>query len=161
MLLARSKKISGPSSSSFNPSTGCCSGNARLLSRMHYDASILLVNDYEFIRTILERTLQQLGYQNLRMAADGVDALHLLRTRPVDLVITDYHMPEMDGIGLFQSMQQDPVLAKIPVLLISGVPTEKFVTQALAIGIQSTLNKPFRAEQLDLEIQSLLTQSLS
>ena len=128
---------------------------------MHYDASILLVDDYEFIRTILERMLQQLGYQNLRMAADGVDALHLLRTRPVDLVITDYHMPEMDGIGLCQSMQQDPVLAKIPALLISGVPTEKFVTQALAIGIQSTLNKPFRAEQLDQEIQSLLTRSLS
>ena len=105
--------------------------------------------------------LQQLGYQNLRMAADGVDALHLLRTRPVDLVITDYHMPEMDGIGLFQSMQQDPALARIPVLLISGVSTEKFVTQALAIGIQSALNKPFRAEQLDQEIQSLLTRSLS
>ena len=128
---------------------------------MHYDASILLVDDYEFIRTILERMLQQLGYQNLRMAADGVDALHLLRTRPVDLVITDYHMPEMDGIGLFQSMQQDPVLAKIPVLLISGVPIEKFATQALAMGIQSTLSKPFRAEQLDQEIQSLLTRSLS
>ena len=128
---------------------------------MHYDASILLVDDYEFIRTILERMLQQLGYQNLCMAADGVDALHLLRTRPVDLVITDYHMPEMDGIGLFQAMQQDPVLAKIPILLISGVPTEKFVTQALAIGIQSTLNKPFRAGQLDQEIQSLLTRSLS
>ena len=128
---------------------------------MHYDASILLVDDYEFIRTILERMLQQLGYQNLRMAADGVDALHLLRTRPVDLVITDYHMLEMDSIGLFQAMQQDPVLAKIPVLLISGVPTEKFVTQALAIGIQSTLNKPFRAEQLDQEIQSLLSRSLS
>ena len=128
---------------------------------MHYDASILLVDDYEFIRTILERMLQQLGYQNLCMAADGVDALHLLRTRPVDLVITDYHMPEMDGIGLFQAMQQDPVLAKIPVLLISGVPTEKFATQALAMVIQSTLNKPFRAEQLDQEIQSLLTQSLS
>ena len=122
---------------------------------MHYDASVLPVDDYEFIRTILERMLQQLGYQNLRMAADGVDALHLLRTRPVDLVITDYHMPEMDGIGLFQSMQQDPVL------LISGVPTEKFATQALATGIQSTLNKPFRAEQLDQEIQSLLTRSLS
>ena len=128
---------------------------------MHYDASILLVDDYEFIRTILERMLQQLGYQNLRMAADGADALHLLRTRPVDLVITDYHMPEMEGTDLFQSMQQDPVLAKIPVLLISGVPTEKFATQALATGIQSTLNKPFRAEQLDQEIQSLLTQSLS
>ena len=128
---------------------------------MHYDASILLVDDYEFIRTILERMLQQLGYQNLCMAADGVDALHLLRTRPVDLVVTDYHMPEMDGSGLFQAMQQDPVLAKIPILLISGVPTEKFVTQALAIGIQSTLNKPFRAEQLDQEIQSLLTRSLS
>ena len=131
------------------------------MHRMHYDASILLVDDYEFIRTILERMLQQLGYQNLRMAADGADALHLLRTQPIDLVITDYHMPEMDGTDLFQSMQQDPVLAKIHVLLISGVPTEKFATQALATGIQSTLNKPLRAEQLDQEIKSLLTQSLS
>ena len=95
------------------------------------------------------------------MAADGVDALHLLRTRPIDLVVTDYHMPEMDGIDLFQAMQQDPVPAKIPVLLISGVPTEKFATQALAMEIQSTLNQSFRAEQLDQEIQSLLTQSLS
>ena len=128
---------------------------------MHYDASILLVDDYEFIRTILERMLQQLGYQNLCMAVDGLEALNLLRSQPIDLVNTDYHMPEMEGTDLFQSMQQDPVLAKIPVLLISGVPTEKFVTQALAIGIQSTLNKPFRAEQLDQEIQSLLTRSLS
>ena len=128
---------------------------------MHYDASILLVDDYEFIRTILERILQQLGYQNLCMAVDGLEALNLLRSQPIDLVNTDYHMPEMEGTDLFQSMQQDPVLAKIPVLLISGVPTEKFVTQALAIGIQSTLNKPFRAEQLDQEIQSLLTRSLS
>ena len=128
---------------------------------MHYAASILLVDDYEFIRTILERIPQQLGYQNLCMAVDGLEALNLLRSQPIDLVITDYHMPEMDGTDLFQSMQQDPVLAKIPVLLISGVPTEKFVTQALAIGIQSTLNKPFRAEQLDQEIQSLLSRSLS
>ena len=69
-------------------------------------------------------------------------------------------MPEMDGISLCQSIQQEPVLAKIPVLLISGVPTEKFATQALAMGIQITLNKPFHAEQLDQEIQSLLTRSL-
>ena len=95
------------------------------------------------------------------MAVDGLEALNLLRSQPIDLVITDYHMPEMDGIDLFQSMQQDPVLAKIPVLLISGVPTEKFATQALAMEIQSTLNQSFRAEQLDQEIQSLLTQSLS
>ena len=128
---------------------------------MHYDASILLVDDYEFIRTILERMLQQLGYQNLCMAADGLEALNLLRSQPIDLVITDYHMPEMDGIDLSRSMQQGPVLAKIPVLLISGVPTEKFATQALAMEIQSTLNQSFRAEQLDQEIQSLLTQSLS
>ena len=128
---------------------------------MHYDASILLVDDYKFIRTILERMLQQLGYQNLCMAVDGVEALKLLQSQPVDLVITDYHMPEMDGISLFQSMQQNPTLAKIPVLLISGVPTEKFAKQALAMGIQGTLTKPFRAEQLDQEIQSLLTQSLS
>ncbi|MDG2196713.1 MAG: response regulator [SAR324 cluster bacterium] len=127
---------------------------------MHYDASILLVDDYKFIRTILERMLHQLGYQNLCTAVDGVEALKLLRSQPVDLVITDYHMPEMDGISLFQSMKQEPVLAKIPVLLISGVPTEKFATQALAMGIQSTLTKPFRAEQLDQEIQSLLIQSL-
>ena len=128
---------------------------------MHYDASILLVDDYKFTRTILERILRRLGYQNLCMAVDGVEALNLLRTRPIDLVITDYHMPEMDGIDLFRSMPLDPALAKIPVLLISSVPTEKFATQALAIGIQSTLTKPFRAEQLDQEIQSLLTQSLS
>ena len=128
---------------------------------MHYDASILLVDDYEFIRTILERILQQLGYQNLCMAVDGLEALNLLRSQPIDLVITDYHMLEMDGTDLFQSMQQDPVLTKIPVLLISGVPTAKFVTQALAMEIQSTLNQSFRVEQLDQEIQSLLTQSLS
>jgi len=70
-------------------------------------------------------------------------------------------MTEMDGISLFQSMQQEPVLAEIPVLLISGIPTETFVTQVLAVGVQSTLTKPFRAEQLDQKIQYLLTQSFS
>ena len=70
-------------------------------------------------------------------------------------------MPEMGCISLFQSMQQYLVLAEIPVLRISGIPTEKFVTQALAVGVQSILTKPFRAEQLDQKIQYLLTQSLS
>ena len=70
-------------------------------------------------------------------------------------------MPEIEGISLFQSMQQDLVLAEIPVLLISGILTEKFVTEALAAGVQSTLTKPFRTEQLDQKIQYLLTQSFS
>ena len=95
------------------------------------------------------------------MAVDGLETLNLLWSQPVDLVITDCHMAKMDGINLFQSMQQDPVLTEIPVLLISSVPTEKFVTQALAVGVQSTLTKPFRAEQLDQKIQYLLTQSFS
>ena len=70
-------------------------------------------------------------------------------------------MLEMEGISLFQSMRQYLVLAEIPVLLTSGIPTEKFVTQVLAVGVQSILTKSFSAEQLDQKIQYLLTQSLS
>ena len=113
---------------------------------MHYDASILLVYDYEFIRTTLERMLQQLGYQNLCMAADGVDALHLLRTQPIDLVITDYHMPEMDGIEATRKIRSEEMrtgVQRSPILALTADAEEKTFDRILSSGMDNRILKPF------------------
>lgn len=121
-----------------------------------YDASLILVDDFRFMRKILGQMLEQLGYENIRNAEDGVMALNLLREEPADLVISDYDMPNMNGIQLCEAMRNDPKLAHIPLLLISGDELEQHRSTAEKAGIREWLQKPFRATELDQTIQSLL-----
>ena len=99
------------------------------------------------------------GYQVLE-AADGRGCLELLRTTPVDLLILDIYMPEVDGIGVIAQARRD--FPHVRILAISGggaVAREQTLDIALRLGATRTLTKPFEREELMAVVRELLHES--
>jgi CheY-like chemotaxis protein len=110
-------------------------------------ACVLVVDDDAEVRGYLRTCLAPLT-QHILEAGDGEEALHLARHTPdLTLVISDVIMPRMDGVALRAALHADPVLAHVPVLLISG--------DATLSG--AVLKKPFNARTLHASIRSLLS----
>ncbi len=116
--------------------------------------SILVVDDEEYMLSLLREILQTLGYRPLT-AANGSQALELLSTAPVDLVITDIHMPGISGLELLQRVKlKQP---QTPVVLITGFGVERAARAARDHHADGFLGKPFHIEELRLCIDRLLS----
>ena len=115
-------------------------------------ARILLVEDDKALRRYLEVTLERAGYEVLQ-ASDGLEAMKLVASAPVDLVITDAMMPNLSGHELCRFLRNSPKLAHIPIVLLSG--SEK---DAGAQGGPADVffSKPVAAEELLECIERLL-----
>jgi two-component system chemotaxis response regulator CheY len=120
--------------------------------------NILIVDDSPAMRRVVKRVLDLSGVDvgKLLEAAGGRDALGLLRTEWVDLIMTDINMPEMDGEELLLEVRHDPMLASIPVLVVSTDSSELRVKQMMAHGADGYVSKPFTPACLSCEINRLL-----
>ena len=78
---------------------------------------ILVVDDMPLMRHVLINMLRQLDYKDIVEATDGLQALNILQNQMFDLVITDLHMPKMDGITLLDNIRKDAELKNLPVLM--------------------------------------------
>lgn len=112
---------------------------------------ILIVDDMPFICHLLIEYLADVGYPAVG-AADGREALHSLRTQPIQLVLLDINMPVMNGWELLQAMHADPTLAGIPVVLMSAA--EGMHQIALKQGAIGYLPKPLDLDKLLGIVQS-------
>jgi CheY-like chemotaxis protein len=116
--------------------------------------TIVVVDDDPDMRLYLQGCLQGLGGAGSRVleAADGQEALRLVRETDVDLVISDVILPRLDGPSLLAAIRSDPVLRHIPVLLVSGQerPTPP------RSPAEAWLSKPFNARQLLESVRRLL-----
>ena len=117
---------------------------------------ILLVEDNDDLRAVLRTGLERAGYV-VHAAVDGRAALRVLGQEPVDLVITDILMPDMDGLELIRSLRlSHPAL---PVIAISGgarLAMGDFLPVAKAFGAVQTLTKPFAISQLIEAVRALI-----
>src|SRR5688500_1376880 len=104
---------------------------------------ILVAEDDAEARELLILSLAD-GDYDLLQAADGIEALHLLRTEHPDLLITDIIMPRMDGYELVRKLRQDESMAATPVIFCSASYHEREVREmARSLGVRSTLSKPY------------------
>lgn len=103
---------------------------------------ILVVDDYPLNRLKLARLLQQAGH-TVAQAADGEQALIMLRTEPFDVVLLDLLMPGIDGMQVMQEMKRDPPLRDIPVIVISAVDEIDKAAACIEGGAEDYLQKPF------------------
>lgn len=112
--------------------------------------SSLIVDDSAIIRKMIRRALSLSGLDlgEILEAGDGRQALAVLDDHWVDVVLTDIHMPEMDGIELVERMALDPLLARIPVLVVSTERSEERIEHLRRLGIKGYLTKPFTPEQI-------------
>ncbi len=104
--------------------------------------TILIVDDSESIREVVSFTLENEGYKVL-VAVDGKDALKFFDGTLIDLVITDLHMPEMDGIELIKAIRNMPEYQRIPILFLTTESQAAKKMEAKDAGATGWIIKPF------------------
>jgi two-component system, chemotaxis family, chemotaxis protein CheY len=114
------------------------------------ESDVLIVDDSAAIRKILQRVLRQTGMalRTVYEAGDGQEALELLKTNPVNLVLTDINMPRMDGIQFLAALKASPQWRAIPVVMITTEGGETKVGEAVRLGAAGYVRKPFTADQI-------------
>lgn len=109
----------------------------------------LVVDDFSTMRRIVRNLLKELGYTNVDEAEDGAMGLSKLRSGQFDFVISDWNMPNMDGLTMLQQIRADPALAKIPVLMVTAEAKKENIIAAAQAGANGYVVKPFTAATLD------------
>jgi len=112
--------------------------------------NVLIVDDSAAIRKILQRVLRQteVPLGEILEAGDGVEALDLMKTQKVGLVLTDVNMPNMDGLQLLAEIKGREELKSVPVVMITTEGSQNKVLEALNLGASGYVRKPFTAEQI-------------
>jgi two-component system chemotaxis response regulator CheY len=108
-------------------------------------SKILIVDDSSTMRKIVGRALRQAGFEFEKTleAADGQQALDVLRETPVDIILSDINMPNMNGVEFLQAKNDDPALQSIPVVMISTETGSEILNQAMELGARGSIKKPF------------------
>lgn len=114
---------------------------------MKHNASILLVDDDPVTLKYLAKTLA-LGRYQVLTAHDGVEALEVLQSEPVDLIITDIMMPRMNGYQLHECVVQDPQWVAIPIIFLSARSLDSDIRYGKEMGVDDYLTKPIEPEDL-------------
>lgn len=109
---------------------------------------ILIADDSNTMRSMLVSTIDELEQFAIVEAASGFEALRLLPREPVDLIITDINMPDINGLELISYVRNNPNYRSIPLFIISTESGEKDLEKGLALGANEYLVKPFDPLQL-------------
>jgi DNA-binding NarL/FixJ family response regulator len=118
---------------------------------------VLLVDDERLLLVSLTRALRVKRPEwVIETASDGVEAMRLLKSQHVDLLITDVQMPGMDGFALLMQVRKDPYLAGLPLILISAQDDRSSVRKGMFSGADDYLTKPFSADELIQTVESRL-----
>ena len=121
------------------------------------DINILIVDDYKTMLRIIHALLKQLGFYNVELALDGATALHKLRERRFDLVISDWNMEPMTGLQLLAEVRADAHLKNTPFIMVTAESKTENVVAAKRAGVSSYIIKPFNAETLRAKLTSVLS----
>ncbi|MEY2341137.1 chemotaxis response regulator CheY [Acidithiobacillus sp. IBUN Pt1247-S3] len=117
--------------------------------------SILIVDDFSTMRRIVRNLLREIGFNNFDEAEDGVQALQKLRGRPFDFVVSDWNMPNMQGIDLLRAIRADAQLRHIPVLMVTAEAKRENILEAAQAGVNGYIVKPFTAETLREKLDAI------
>ena len=117
---------------------------------------ILIVDDSITIRRIITNALKTVGFTETIEASNGKEALEKLTSSKVDFVITDWNMPEMNGLDLIKEIRANPVYSSMPILMITTRGTEHDVVEALQAKVNSYIMKPFTPQELKEKIEGIL-----
>ena len=116
---------------------------------------ILVVDDFSTMRRIVRNLLKELGFANVDEAEDGVMALQKLQNDSFQFVVTDWNMPNMDGLQLLQTIRQSPALKHLPVLMITAEAKRENIIAAAQAGASGYIVKPFTAATLAEKLQKI------
>src|SRR5690625_1351996 len=107
------------------------------------------------MRRIIKNLLKDLGFENVDEAEDGVMALEKLQHGNFDFVLSDWNMPNMDGLELLKTIRADEQLAELPVLMVTAEAKKENIIAAAKAGASGYVVKPFTAATLEEKIQQI------
>jgi two-component system chemotaxis response regulator CheY len=117
---------------------------------------VLVVDDQTSVRQMTRLTLEQIGVKLIHEAANGNEAVEKATLQPLDLIISDYNMPEMDGLGLLRSIRGHPSARRVPFILVTGRGDRELVVKAAQAGANNYVVKPFTADILRTKIEQVI-----
>lgn len=119
---------------------------------------ILIVDDQEFVRTIVKKMLSQLGIGTVIEAHDGNSGLDAVKAETPDLVICDIQMRPMDGFGFVRQLRGTPEVAQTPVVMLTAHTDTTTLSRAKELGVGAFLAKPVLPPALKEKITKVLTE---
>ena len=120
------------------------------------DLKILAVDDSPTMRRIIINTLKRAGYQDVGEATDGKDALAKLKVDKYNFVITDWNMPEMDGLSFVTALRSMSEYKSLPILMVTTRSVKDDIVEAMKAGLNNYIVKPFTPETLKDKIEQVL-----
>ena len=121
------------------------------------DLKILAVDDSPTMRRIIINTLKRAGYNDVTEASDGKDALAKLALDSFNFVITDWNMPEMDGLTLVITLRSMDEYKSLPILMVTTRSVKEDIVEAMKAGVNNYIVKPFTPGTLKDKIEQILT----
>ena len=116
---------------------------------------ILVVDDQRSMRALTCGVLQNMGFKNYQEAEHGAQALKILQEWKADVILADWNMPTMDGLELLQTIQADPTLKEIPVIMLTGTATLERIKAARENGARDYVVKPFKGAVIREKLEQL------
>ncbi len=122
------------------------------------DMKILVVDNHENMRRIVKQVLNDLGFRNVKVADDGSTALPMLKNESFDFLVSDWDMPQMQGIDLLKAVRADDNLKNLPVLMITAEAKKEQIIEAAKSGVNDYCIKPFNRETLNSKIKNTFSK---
>ena len=117
--------------------------------------NFLVVDDFTTMRRIVRNLLKELGFTNVDEAEDGQDALNKLQAGKFDFVISDWNMPNMDGLALLKNLRAEDRFANLPVLMVTAEAKKENIIAAAQAGASGYVVKPFTAAILEEKLNKI------
>jgi two-component system chemotaxis response regulator CheY len=117
---------------------------------------ILVVDDFPTMRRIIRNLLKELGFENVDEAEDGAMALEKLRSATnFQFVVSDWNMPNVDGLDMLKQMRADAALKNLPVLMVTAEAKKENIIAAAQAGANGYVVKPFTAATLEEKLNKI------
>lgn len=118
---------------------------------------LLVVDDSSTMRRIIKNTLNRLGYKDILEGADGVEGWNALDTNPdIEMLITDWNMPEMNGLELVKKVRADARFSDMPIIMVTTEGGKAEVITALKAGVNNYIVKPFTPQVLKEKLSAVM-----
>ncbi len=119
---------------------------------------ILIVDDSYPMRAVIKKMIKASGFNvgEFFEAATGREALDILDSQWLDLVLSDYNMPDMNGLDMLKAMKENDMLKDIPVIMITTEGSNQRIEEFIETGVSAYIKKPFTPEQIRSHLNQLL-----
>lgn len=116
---------------------------------------VLVVDDQLTMRALIRSALQEIGFKDITDAGDGEEGLKSLVSAPAHLVISDFNMPKLDGLGLLRAIRAHEPLRKTAFIMLTGRADKELVQRAMQFGVNNYVTKPFSPATLRGKIEDV------